>query len=146
LLTTKAARRMRRSGYYASGFILWLQMFDHSWSRLRTLPQVHDDQAVLSALAILWEQMLKQVSPYSKVLRVGVTLCDITPADSRQLDMLHNDDNERQKWERINEAIDGLNARYGRTVASLGDWSPPKGGNVGGKISFTRIPTAEDFH
>jgi DNA polymerase-4 len=60
--------------------------------------------------------------------------------------MLHNDDNERQKWERINEAIDGLNARYGRTVASLGDWSPPKGGNVGGKISFTRIPTAEDFH
>jgi DNA polymerase-4 len=146
LLSIKAARRMRRSGYYASGFILWLQMFDGSWSRLRTLPQVHDDQAVLSALAILWEEMLKQVHSRSKVLRVGVTLCDITPADSRQLDMLHNDDEERQKWERINQAIDGLNARYGRTVASLGDWSPPKGGNVGGKISFTRIPTAEDFH
>lgn len=90
--------------------------------------------------------MLKQVSPRSKVLRVGVTLCDITPANSRQLDMLHNDDRERQKWERINEAIDSLNTRYGRTVASLGHWSPPEGGNVGGKISFTRIPTAEDFH
>lgn len=137
---------MRRSGYYASGFILWLQMFDGSWSRHRTLPQVHDDQAVLSALAILWEDMLTKVHPRSKVLRVGVTLCDITPADSRQLDMLHNDDEDRQKWERINAAMDSLNARYGRTVASLGDWSPPKGGNVGGKISFTRIPTAEDFH
>lgn len=60
--------------------------------------------------------------------------------------MLLDDDQERQKWERIGKAIDSLNRRYGRTVASLGDWSPPEGGNVGGKISFTRIPAAEDFH
>lgn len=146
LLSIKAARRMRRSGFYASGFILWLQLFDRSWSRMRTLPQVRDDQAVLTALAILWDEMLKAISSRAKVLRVGVTLCDLTPADNRQLDLHYDDDRERQKWERINEAIDGLNTRYGRTVASLGAWSPPKGGNVGGKISFTRIPTAEDFY
>lgn len=35
--------------------------------------------------------------------------------------------------------------RYGKTVLSLGMWRPPAGGNVGGKISYTRIPTAEDF-
>ena len=80
-----------------------------------------------------------------KLLRVGVTLGDLTPAEARQLDMFCDDDDERQKWGRIGDAIDGLNARYGRTVTSVGPWSPPVGGNVGGTISFTRIPTAEDF-
>ena len=37
-----------------------------------------------------------------------------------------------------------LNARYGQTVVSLGPWAPPAGGNVGSKISYTRIPEAED--
>lgn len=145
LLLIKAARRLRRGGYYAGGLMLWLQLFDHSWSRMRTLPQVQDDQALLSAMAIMWGQMEAQVNPRAKAMRVGVTLCDLTPANARQLDMLLDDDADRRKWERIGEAIDSLNSRYGRTVASLGHWSPPKGGNVGGKISFTRIPSAEDF-
>ena len=145
LLLIKAARRLRRGSYYAGGLMLWLQLFDHSWSRMRALPQVQDDQALLSALAIMWGQMEAQVNPRARAMRVGVTLCDLTPANARQLDMLLDDDADRQKWERIGEAIDSLNTRYGRTVASLGDWSPPKGGNVGGKISFTRIPSAEDF-
>jgi DNA polymerase-4 len=145
LLLVKAARRMRRGGFYAGGLILWLQFFDRSWSKMKTLPQVHDDQALLSALAILWEEMSGQVNPWTKAMRVGVTLCDLSPADARQLDMLLDDDKDRQKWERIGQAIDALNSRFGRTVASLGDWKPPVGGNVGGKISFTRIPSAEDF-
>ena len=145
LLLIKAARRLRRGSYYAGGLMLWLQLFDHSWSRMRSLPQVQDDQALLSALGVMWGQMEAQVNPRAKAMRVGVTLCDLTPANARQLDMLLDDDADRQKWERIGEAIDSLNSRYGRTVASLGDWSPPKGGNVGGKISFTRIPSAEDF-
>lgn len=145
LLLIKAARRLRRGGYYAGGLMLWLQLFDHSWLRMRTLPQVQDDQVLLSALAIMWGQMEAHVNPRAKAMRVGVTLCDLTPANARQLDMLLDDDADRRKWERIGEAIDSLNSRYGRTVASLGDWSPPKGGNVGGKISFTRIPSAEDF-
>jgi DNA polymerase IV len=63
----------------------------------------------------------------------------------RQIDIFCNDDVERQKWSRIGEAIDGLKMRYDPTVASVGLWSPPAGGNVGGKISFRRIPTAKDF-
>lgn len=146
LLLTKAARRLRRGGYYASGLHLWLQMGDNSWSDYRTLPQVRDDQAVLEALAIMWARV-EAAHPRRrpKVLRVGVHLCDLTPASTRQLDFLHNDDTERQRWERIGDAIDLLNAKYGRTVTSVGPWAPPKGGNVGGKISYTRIPSAEDF-
>jgi hypothetical protein len=42
------------------------------------------------------------------------------------------------------EARDG-NRKYGRTVVSIGPWTPPPGGYAGGKISYTRIPSAEDF-
>jgi hypothetical protein len=33
------------------------------------------------------------------------------------------------------KAIDNLNTRYAGTVVSLGQWRPPPGGHVGGKIS-----------
>lgn len=108
------------------------------------MPQVNDDQAILKGLSTLWGQMAKDMRHSGKAIRVGVTLGDLCPADQRQLDFLLNDDEDRQKWERIGKAIDSLNARYGTTVASLGPWKQQD--NVGGKISFTRIPDAEDFH
>jgi len=74
-----------------------------------------------------------------------VTLGDLTPADQRQLDMLLNDDVIRQKWQAANHAIDALNHKYAGTVISLGPWRLPEGGHVGGKISYTRKPTVEDF-
>ena len=36
-------------------------------------------------------------------------------------------------------AIDGLNSRYGKSLVTMGPWKLPPGGNLGGKISFTRI-------
>lgn len=145
LLLTKAARRLRREGYYAAGLWLWLSTRHGPWSRKRSLPIVHDDQAVLAALDALWRQARSESRTGMTIFQVGVTLFDLSPADHRQLDMLLNDDRTRQKWERVSNAIDGLNARYARTLIHLGEWNPPAGGHVGGKISYTRIPTAEDF-
>ncbi len=59
--------------------------------------------------------------------------------------MLLNDDKERRKAEALTDAIDNLNTKYGCTLVSLGPWTPPEGGYAGGKISYTRIPRAEDF-
>ncbi|THF58714.1 Y-family DNA polymerase [Ollibium composti] len=145
LLLIKAARRLRRAGYYCNGLMLWLALRGGEWSDQLKLPIVNDDQAVLAGLARLWERVRRKHSNGTQVFRVGVTLCELSLADQRQLDMLINDDRTRQKWESVSTAIDGLNARYGRTVMSLGPWKPPAGGHVGGKISYTRIPTAEDF-
>lgn len=145
LLLIKAARRLRRAGYYCNGLLLWLSIRDGQWSGKMKLPIVNDDQAVLAGLDRLWERVKRDHPRGTTIFRVGVTLCDISPAGERQVDMLLNDDTVRQKWERVSGAVDGLNARYGRTVASLGMWKPPSGGHVGGKISYTRIPTAEDF-
>jgi DNA polymerase IV len=145
LLLVKAARRLRRAGYYCRSMFLWVQTYDANPFHTMTLPSVNDDQALLTALDKLWSKLTADMGPKTKCMRVGVTLGDITQASQRQLDFLLNDDSERQKWERLGHAMDNLNIKYGKTVASVGFWKPPAGGNVGGKISFTRIPSAEDF-
>ena len=145
LLLIKAARRMRRSGYYCSGLWLWLSIRDGSWSGRWTLPMVRDDKALLDGLGALWSEAQKANPKHVTIFRVGITLIDITPEGERQMDLLLDDDKQRRKWEAATDAADKLNLRYGRTVLSQGPWTPPAGGHVGGKISYTRIPTAEDF-
>jgi DNA polymerase IV len=145
LLLTKAARRMRRDGWRAGRVALWLELRDGAWQRARWLPGVHDDQAVLSGLEILWGEAHARLPSHTRVLRLGVTLFDLNRAGERQLDMLLDDDPIRRQWERIIIAIDALNRKYGRTLVSIGPWTPPPGGYAGGKISYTRIPRVEDF-
>ncbi len=145
LLLTKAARRMRRDGWNAGRLALWLDLRDGAWQHARWLPGVHDDQAVLSAFELLWDEARALLPPQTRILRLGVTLFDLTRASERQLDMLLDDDPIRRQWERITGAIDALNSKYGRTLVSVGPWVPPPGGYAGGKISYTRIPRAEDF-
>ncbi|MBK3745821.1 type VI secretion protein ImpB, partial [Paraburkholderia aspalathi] len=145
LLLTKAARRLRRENYYAAGLWLWLSVREGSWFGKRYLPVVNDDQAILTALKELWGKVRRDYPRGVTIFRVGVTLYDLSVAGERQIDLLNNDDVVRQKWESANGAIDKLNSKYSSTVVSLGTWKPPSGGNVGGKISYTRIPSAEDF-
>ena len=145
LLLIKAARRMRRSGFYCSGLWLWLSIRDGTWSGKRTLPAVYDDKALLEALRAVWGQAEKDNPKGVTIFRVGVTLYNLSPKDERQMDMLLGDDRERQRWEATTDATDKLNSRFGRTVINLGPWNLPAGGHVGGKISYTRIPDAEDF-
>jgi len=145
LLLTKAARRMRRDNFYASSVWLWLDMREGSWSKAQEMPCVQDDFACLEALGVLWSIALKQIPQSPEIVRVGVTLGELSPASERQLDLLLNDDKHRQKSEALTKAIDQLNRKFGKRVATIGPWTPPPGGYAGGKISYTRIPSAEDF-
>jgi DNA polymerase-4 len=144
LLLIKAARRLRRSRYYCSGLWVWLSIKDSAWERHRSLPVVRDDKAVLDALKMVWDEARTSLPRRTKIYQVGVTLTHISPASERQMDFLLDDEGERRKWEAVTSAMDTLNYRYHRTAVSLGPWNPP-GDHVGGKISFTRIPTWEDF-
>ena len=150
ILVVKAARRMRRENFHASTLYLWLHLRardkkERGWGTKYKLHAASDDKAVLTALEALWNEVQRDTPKHLQIVRVHVTLGDLTPSDSRQLDMLLNDDPERRKWENITTAVDGLNSRYGKTLVTLGKWKLPSGGNLGGKISFTRIPRAEDF-
>lgn len=145
LLVTKAARRMRRDSYYAGSLSLWLDNRNGDWFGQRELPSVQDDQACLGALGVLWQKARAELPRRTEIVRVGVTLSELTPANRRQLDMLLNDDAERQKCELLTHTIDRLNGKFGKRVVTLGPWTPPPGGYAGGKISYNRIPSAEDF-
>lgn len=145
LLLTKAARRMRRDGFYTSSLWLWLDMREGQWGKTQELHCVQDDFACLEALGVLWSIATKEIPRRSEIVRVGVTLGELSPATERQLDLLLNDDKQRQKSEKLTKAIDDLNRKFGKRVATIGPWTPPPGGYAGGKISYTRIPSAEDF-
>lgn len=145
LLLTKAARRMRRDNFYASSLWLWLDMREGSWSKAQEMPCVQDDFACLETLGLLWGIAVKEIPQRPEIVRVGVTLGELSPATERQLDLLLNDDKHRQKSEALTKAIDQLNRKFGKRVATIGPWTPPPGGYAGGKISYTRIPSAEDF-
>jgi DNA polymerase-4 len=145
LLLTKAARRMRRDGYFAGQLWLWLGIRNGSWFGQRTLPSVQDDHACLAALNTLWDKAKNEISRRAEIVRVGVTLSALTPSCERQLDLIFNDDGVRQKCERITNTIDRLNQKFGKRVVTLGPWIPPPGGYAGGKIAYNRIPSAEDF-
>lgn len=144
LLLTKAARRMRRDGYHAGMLWLWLDLRTGGWFGQRDLPCVQDDHACLAGLAALWAKAEKALPKRAEIIRVGVTLGDLTRSDARQLDLLLNDDKERQKCETITNMIDGLNRKFGKRVLTLGPWAPP-GDFIGGKIAYNRIPSREDF-
>ena len=145
LLLTKAARRMRRDNFYAGKLWLWLDMKQGNWFGEQGLHSANDDHACLSALTKLWSRVRQECAPNIQIVRVGVTLADIKPANTRQLDFFVNDDEERKGWENITNAIDCLNHKFGKRMVTIGPWVEPPGGYAGGKISYTRIPTAEDF-
>lgn len=146
-LLIKAARRMRRDGFYASEIYLGLAVRigrkDMRCSEKGSLPIVNDDQACLAGFEPLWTRSLKRLPHYAKIIRVFVTFGKLSPSHERQLDMFTNDDPERIKMENITMAMDSLNRRYGKSLVTLGPYVPP-GKDAGNKIAFTRIPAAED--
>lgn len=144
VLLTKAARRMRRDGFFASKLWLALDMRHGAWYAERDLPAVKDDPACLAALKLLWDKANRELPPRHEIIRVFVNLSELSPGNARQLDLLINDDAERQKCEVLTDTIDNLNRKFGKRVVTLGEWTPP-GEYAGAKIAYNRIPSAEDF-
>jgi len=150
ILTIRAARRMRRDGWAAGKIVIWLDLYigakQGGWVESYDLPGVTDDKACLDAVKAIWQRIHHILPARSKAMRVGVTLMDLSRADERQLDWIHDDDKERQRWETLTTIKDQLNRKYSKRVLDFGYGDEPPGGWAGAKISYTRIPDAEDFY
>lgn len=144
LLAVKAARRMRREGYLARRFGLWLETKQDRWSGEERLQETSDDHASIIALMALWKRARRVLECRAQVVRVHVAHYDLVREGHRQLDLLEPPTAASERWVRISRIIDEINARYAATMVSLGPWNPPPGGYAGAKIAYSRIPDIED--
>lgn len=147
ILLIKAARRMRREGYYPSELHLWAgyrrgYKDNRSYASKTNMYHAADDHSALEALDRLWRQSLDTITTAHKVIRVGVWFGGLVTRESRQADLFQAE--THGKWEDLTKAIDGLNWRYGKTAVSIGPWDMRYGTHLGTKIAFTRIPRRED--
>ncbi|MEE9380937.1 MAG: hypothetical protein V3V03_05985 [Hyphomonadaceae bacterium] len=147
LLTVKAARRMRREGYTASTFSLSLSTRNgERWRGDLHLFPSRDDHTFLVALNTLFEEAAPSLAR-APLLKVHVMLTGITSEGERSEDLFEHKETRtvRARWERLTDAMDGLNAKHEKCVISIGPRAEPPGGYAGAKIAFGRVPELEDF-
>lgn len=153
MLLTKAARRLRHEGFYANKLYVSVKIRmrpgaePKRWADTTDLHSANDDRTCLKALDRMWQPLARALAhiPSANIAHVMVSFTGLIPKGARQLDLWVGEDPERKRWEQITDTIDQLNLAANRSLVTIGPWSPPPGGNAGGKIAFTRVPQAEDF-
>ncbi len=139
-LMAKAASRLRRMGLVASKISLSLRFEDEGHvEQSAPCDRVSDSLTLLSLFHEMWEYML----PKTRIKKVSVALLDLEAQACGQLEFFQ--DKGREKKEKISQALDLINQKYGRDSVSFG--TPPTHTKTfsGTKIAFTRIPDKEEF-
>lgn len=148
-LTSKAASRLRREGYYATRLALSVRV-QHGprFGMEGRFFRAQDSQALLQVLDELWQQMQAETRG-ANLKKISVTLYGLVAQDAIEpelFDVLPNIDlRARAKAEQVSRALDVLNHRFGRDTVSVG-MLPSDGRSFSGtKIAFTRIPDKQEF-
>lgn len=147
LLTTKAARRLRREHYLASRVTVAFSTTDNQrFHRDHHVFPARDDHTFLSTACRLFDDAIT-CSSIKRLKKVSIMLSGLSRANDVSADLFEQADAQsaRLQWERTTDAIDSLNKRYQRTLVSLGPHREPPGGYAGAKIAFGRVPDADDF-
>ena len=147
LLTAKAARRLRREGYLASALTVSFSTANgQRWHGEQRFAPARDDYTFLQAACTLFDAGITAHS-VSRLKKVSVMLHKISQIGEVSADLFERADigAKRERWERITDAMDALNARYKKGVVSQGPRYEPPGGYAGAKIAFGRVPDLEDF-
>lgn len=148
-LTLKTASRLRRMGYYSSHFSLALRM--ESGARFygeSRCYRAQDSLTFLHMLDTLWAQLAPKAQG-GLIKKVSVSMDHIIPAEGLQeglfTELPKEELESRKKWEKMSQALDKINQKYGRDSILIG--SPREQNKVftGTKIAFTRIPDKEEF-
>ncbi|MCG8378269.1 MAG: type VI secretion protein ImpB [Proteobacteria bacterium] len=154
LLTVKAARRLRRANFLASGFSLSLRFENKTkWSNDMDFAAVADDHTFLTALAKLWSLAMQDYEKHkdkykNRIKHISISIHCLATLENQQPDLFTNQIQppyEQQKWNQLALIMDEIVKRYGSKAVSLGIWEEPPGGYAGAKIAFGRIPNLADF-
>lgn len=155
-LTLKAASRMRRLGYFARLYALYVR-FDvpkntgqrYKWTSDIKIPLAEDSFSFLNALNMLWEKMIEDGTP-PRIKQIGVSFYGLVPADKIMPDMFKELDDPvaqtQKKHAKLSNAMDQINEKYGLDTVVLGTLPEQMSRFSGTKIAFTRIPEKAEFH
>ena len=147
-LLAKAATRLRRMESRAGQLTLSVKGEDRTkWSHGVRLPHVMDSFTLLAALDRLWTRMLAEFAS-RRFLQVAVTLSELTEAQAVQLGLFDAGIDARVEARRLalSNAMDKMNARFGRDAVTVGHDARGAVRSSGPKIAFTRIPELAEFH
>ncbi|HEY1170038.1 MAG TPA: impB/mucB/samB family protein [Verrucomicrobiae bacterium] len=150
-LVLKVGSRLRRMKYQA-------QQMDVS-VRIEKGPRVsegirfapaNDSSALLKQLNILWAR-IRNTTGTHPLKKVSVTVTQLVSLEGLQQMELFEKRHEPgespvERRQRLSEAIDVLNKRFGRDTVALGMLPKSARGFSGTKVAFTRIPSKEEFH
>lgn len=149
-LTVKAAGRLRRMGYYASGFTLSVR--NEAGQRFAVdlrCERAQDNHMFLHLLETGWNELMQRLG-WARLKKVSVTLHGLEAEGALQEDLFKGTPAvggvDQGKRERLSRAMDMLNHRFGRDTVSLGMLPEQGRGFSGTKVAFTRIPDAEEFY
>ena len=147
LLTAKAARRLRREGYLASVVSISISTPNKQyWRGEQRFAPARDDHTFLQAACGMFDAAVAGKG-FNRLRKVSVVLAGISRAGEVSADLFEAAEarGSRQRWEKVTDAVDTLNARYKKGVVSQGPRYEPPGGYAGAKIAFGRVPELEDF-
>jgi DNA polymerase IV len=158
-LLLKAASRLRRLNAYATMLDIGVRVEKGPRiGRGLRLPPTCDNFTLLDALVSLWQSALAETGPV-RFMKVSVTLHGLVPAEElRQLELFSANapapvrraeaeaaDIRRQRRERLSEAMEALNRKYGRDSVTLGVMPGTAVNFTGAKVAFNRVPEVRDF-
>lgn len=151
-LVAKAATRLRRAGKRTARLGLSvkaesgrLENGGGRWKGEVKLAAVMDTPALLAALERLWGRMVGEFGS-QRLLQVGVVLSDLSDADAVQGGLFEAVDVKAQaRAQALSEAMDRVNARFGRDAVTLGHDRLGAVKSAGPRIAFTRIPEMAEF-
>lgn len=147
-LTVKAAARLRRKDFCAGAFSLSMRIENGPRLGLEArMPHAEDSFTFLDMMEEMWSELMPEVKG-RKIKKVSVTLSSITPKTQVQPDLfdaVSPTTKKRQKNEKLSEAMDRLNQKFGRDTVLVGMTTTQSRNFTGTKIAFTRIPDVEEF-
>jgi DNA polymerase-4 len=121
-LVEKATARLRRDGYTAREFTLFVRVIapKYRWGRSIRAHYSQDTQHFLALNRALWRDLYDTVHP-RRILSIGVHLGAILPLADRNAEMLMPlDMAKRTSREQLCTVIDHINQRYGQGTVTYG--------------------------
>jgi len=133
-LTDKAATRLRKEGFFASGIQIYVKFIrQDSWQARCNLMETQDTLAFIHAIKTLWKEL-----PAGQVYAVGVVMTGLVP-DAFHAPSLFED----QRRDRLTKTLDQINEKFGKDILHYGA-THESTGLVPLRIAFTRIPEADE--